>query len=548
MIKIEEKDKDYYSISEINNDYNTTLDIIKFLNNNGQCNKNGLYTIKKNKVKKLLKLDKDIILIKHPWDNIGSDMILSPYPYQKEVIYNAIKQRESLLICPTGSGKTPIMIGIYTELLKKKITDKPCLIIVKASLKYQWLNECAKFTTLKANVIETPSKKKSKFDEQFGEYDIYIANYETLMNEDVARKIKELEIDTILCDEIQYVSNRKAKRSKALYDFSDVKIKIGATATPITNNPENLYGIFKFIKPELFGAFSKFSKNYLIYRTFGQVAGVKNKEHLMSSISSNIYIKTEEEISGQLPELVYNKVYCEMSNKMKKINEKIMTDLENERLKSEDLESSISVEELENNEEYNTSRAKIMAYQTFAQELVDDPKLLETSESNMAKNYITKEKSPKIDVLMELVDQILSKGDKVCIFTRFERMQQILKNELEKTFNIRCAIVNGSMNAKERYVQAYDLFKDTEEYKILIATSAMEEGISLSECRYLIEYDLAMSYSGQIQRHGRVKRANSIYSTSYIYQIICKDSWDEIALKIIDKKEKYDVEIIKALK
>lgn len=544
MIRIEESG-DYYSIIEINS--SSVIELMRFLNKYGE-NINGKYKFHKKFISLISKIDNNITVVRHPWDDIGTDMLLSPYPYQKEVIYHSINNPQSLLICPTGSGKTAIMIGIYTELLKNGLTDKPCLIVVKASLKYQWLNECAKFTTLSATVVETPSKKKKKFDEQFGSYNIYIANYETLKDKEVQNKLKELEIETILCDEIQYISNHKASRSKATYEFNDLKVKIGATATPITNNPQNLFGLFNFIKPDLFEKYSKFSNNYLIYRSFGQVSGIKNKEHLMNKIAPYIYIKTEEEIAGQLPELVINQIYCEMTPKMKKINELIMTDLENERLKAEELENTIKPEDMESNEEYLTSKAKIMAYQTFAQELVDEPRLLLESDSNMAKNYICKDRSPKLDILLELVEQIIDEGDKVCIFTNFERMQRIIIEEIESKLKVKCAYVNGSLDAKERYRQAYDLFKDTEEYKVLVATSAMEEGISLSECRYLIEYDLAASYASQTQRHGRVKRANSVHRTSYIYQLMCKDSWDMIAAKIIEKKEKYDTDIIKALK
>lgn len=55
----------------------------------------------------------------------------------------------------------------------------------------------------------------------------------------------------------------------------------------------------------------------------------------------------------------------------------------------------------------------------------------------------------------------------------------------------------------------------------------------------------------QIQRHGRVRRADSINDTSYIYQLIVDepngDSWDLIAQKIINKKRNYDNDIIQDL-
>ena len=130
-------------------------------------------------------------------------------------------------------------------------------------------------------------------------------------------------------------------------------------------------------------------------------------------------------------------------------------------------------------------------------------------------------------------------------------MQRLLQEEIEKKFKIKCAIINGSIDAKERHRQAYDLFQNNDEYMVLIATNAMSEGISLSKCNYLIEYDLADSYAMQIQRHGRVRRADSINDTSYIYQLIVDepngDSWDLIAQKIINKKRNYDNDIIQDL-
>ena len=120
-------------------------------------------------------------------------------------------------------------------------------------------------------------------------------------------------------------------------------------------------------------------------------------------------------------------------------------------------------------------------------------------------------------------------------------MQQLLVQEIEKQLDVKIALVNGSMNSKERHRQINELFAN--DHDILIATNAMTEGVSLSWCKYLIEYDLADSYALQTQRHGRICRANSISRTSYVYQIIVKDSWDEIQEKIIDKKQKYDQQI-----
>ena len=302
------------------------------------------------------------------------------------------------------------------------------------------------------------------------------------------------------------------------------------------------------IDPDLFKSHGQFARNFLIYKTYGQISGIKNKEVLKKKIAPYILIKSEDQIDKDLPELMINEVHCEMTSDMAKINKQLFDKLDELKAETSRIEKQIQGKDLENNEEYNTLKAQILAYQTFAQELIDDPRLFDLSDSNLLKDYSCKNKtSPKLELLLDLVETILSNDSKVCIFTKFERMQRLLQEEIEKKFKIKCAIINGSIDAKERHRQAYDLFQDNDEYMILIATNAMSEGISLSKCNYLIEYDLADSYAMQIQRHGRVRRADSINDTSYIYQLIVDEpngnSWDFIAQKIIHKKRNYDNDI-----
>ena len=491
--------------------------------------------------------------ILQPWEDMGADMKLPPYSYQKEAIYFCLNNLNSLIIYPPGTGKTIMCIGTYLELLKHNITDKPGVICVKASLKYQWVKEIEKFSNLRAKAVDTPAKAKKKFDSQFEDVDLMVLNYETFKNDKVVQKLIDKKVEVIMLDEIHYIgSNYKTAKSQALYKFNNLKVKIGFTATPITRDPENLFSIFNMIDPDLFKSHGQFAKSFLIYKTYGQISGIKNKEVLKKKIAPYILIKSEDQIDKDLPELMINEVHCEMTSDMAKINKQLFDKLDELKAETSRIEKQIQGKDLENNEEYNTLKAQILAYQTFAQELIDDPRLFDLSDSNLLKDYSCKNKtSPKLELLLDLVETILSNDSKVCIFTKFERMQRLLQEEIEKKFKIKCAIINGSIDAKERHRQAYDLFQDNDEYMVLIATNAMSEGISLSKCNYLIEYDLADSYAMQIQRHGRVRRADSINDTSYVYQLIVDepngDSWDLIAQKIINKKRNYDNDIIQDL-
>lgn len=411
------------------------------------------------------------------------------------------------------------------------------------------MKEVEKFSDYIAKAIETPSKVKKKFDEQFENADLFILNYETLKNKQVAAKLREKNVEVMLLDEIHYINNHTSARSKAAYEFNDLKYLIGATATPITNNPENLFGIFNLIEKDLFQSHSKFARSYIKYAGYGRVAGCKNEDHLKKKIAPYIFIKSEADVADQLPSLVVNQKYCYITSPiMQETNAKLFEELDVVNNQIKQLEKRYpNPKDLESNEEFLTAKGKVMAYQTFLQELVDDPRLLNESESNLAKQYHCQEESPKLKMLFELVEEITEAGNKVCIFTKYVRMQNILQRELERYFDFKCVIINGSMTPEERYEAAYTKFGDNDDYKVLIGTDAMAEGISLSKCNYLIEYDLADSYAIQTQRHGRIKRANSIHKTGYVYQLICVDSWDTIQEKIINKKRNYDDNLIQDL-
>jgi superfamily II DNA or RNA helicase len=537
----------------------------------------------------------EVKVVKTSYDNsayadMGKTMKLQPYDYQKEAIKFGIDNHNILIVYPCGSGKTPIGIGIYLEARDNKIIKGPGMFVVKASLKTQWLREVEKFSDLKATIIKTEAditenikdkikRRKAKikkldptvckdeikaikqeikdfnvemesvFKQQFDGFDIYILNYETLKNAKVRAELHKRKINFIFADEIHYVKSRTAKRSEALCEFGDIKMKIGATATPVGKNPEDLYGIFNFVCPTLFPSWSQFAKLYIRYAGFGRIAEFRNLDHLRKKISPYLIVKTKEEVSEQLPSLMVMQRYCDLTADQEEVTTRIMIELEDLKEKEKAIRCRIKSEaEAKSNQELMKIDAKILALQTFAQEVADAPQLLSLSKSEMAKDFLCGDDSPKIDMLIELLEEIINSGEKVAIFSKFERMQPILTekiHELDKSIKI--AYVNGKLNDKKRYEEVYTKFRDDDDYKVLLMSDAGAEGLNLSLCKYIIEFDLAESYAIQTQRHGRIERSDSVHDTVFVYQLIANDSWDQIQQKIVEKKEGYDTELIKSL-
>lgn len=468
------------------------------------------------------------------------------YNYQKTAVKELLDiDNGSLIVASCGAGKTLIAIDLYLELLSRNKIKGPGLIVVKSSLKVQWFHEVKKFSDLVPSILETSAKAKKKFDEQFNG-DLLICNYETLNDEKVRDRLLAMKIEYIFADEVQYVKNYQAKRSKSLYKFNNVKYTFGATATPIQKNPRDIFGIFRFIKKDLFTNINKFDKRYVKKNSLGFIIGSRNEKELTDLISPNLIVRTKEEVSSHLPKLIVSQKYCNLGPKTQKVSDQLLEEIADLKAQQEAMMDRFKdIDEARKNEDFNKIDNLILMKQTFAQELAITDELLRFGDSNAGKEYVTNEKSQKIELFLDLVESILSEGEKVVVFSKYRSLQNILDMHLENRFKgIKICHINGMMDSEKRFEQVR-LFNETNDYNIIIASNAGSEGINMHSAKYLIEMDIADSYLIQTQRHGRIERASSKHDSVFVYQLIAIGSYDEIALKVVDKKEKYHTNIIR---
>lgn len=517
-------------------------------------------------------------------DTIGDRLKLKPYEYQKEAVSEALSVDGGCLFSlPCGSGKTAVGICLFDELRKyNKIRGKG-LIVVKATIKIQWPKEIERFSNYSASIVESyaacnPSrnakvkqlKKQQKklidedailniedisvlqdqineiekksaavFDAQF-DADLLVLNYETLADKKVLDRLKDC-VDFIYADEIHVIKSPTAKRSKNLSELNSIKYTYGATATPIQKNPIDIYSIFRFLRPDLFPKLSEFKSLYVKYNSYGFPVGSRNEQRLHQLISPYMVIKTPEEVAQELPELYVIQETFDLPLKQEEMTASLLDEIKELKNQEEQIIQKVgSTEQARMLDSVQQIDAQIMACQTFAQELVDSEELLKVSESKLAKKYITGCKSAKLDTLLDIMDSILEANEKVCIFSKYRKMQPVMEKAIKDRFKetAELAFVNGTMTKEQQYAEWHDKFT-VGNANVLIMSDAAAEGLSLGTCGYLIEFEPADSYLIQTQRRGRIQRADSTHRTVYVYQLIGINSYDEIALRIVNKKKKF---------
>lgn len=150
---------------------------------------------------------------------------------------------------------------------------------------------------------------------------------------------------------------------------------------------------------------------------------------------------------------------------------------------------------------------------------------------------------PKISKLYEIVEK---EEGKILIFTSYRDNVEVLYNELkEKGCRVGYLIGKAGEHGlkEEEQVDTVQKFRDNT-INILIATNVGEEGLDISECNLVIFYDNVPSVIRFIQRKGRTGRK----SAGRVILLVTKDTLDEAYANISRRKMKSVKNIAKRIK
>jgi len=149
----------------------------------------------------------------------------------------------ALLADEMGLGKT---IQSIAWLIESKRPVYPAIIIVPASVKWNWERELMVHAGLHSQVIEGTKVPRTSM---MSPPDILIINYDILKS--WFSYLYKLKPKTIILDEVHYCKNPSAQRTKLVAQLAyKTQNVIGLSGTPLTNRPSELWPILHIIDPE----------------------------------------------------------------------------------------------------------------------------------------------------------------------------------------------------------------------------------------------------------------------------------------------------------
>ncbi|MCC5465900.1 SNF2 helicase associated domain-containing protein [Pelosinus baikalensis] len=405
-----------------------------------------------------------------------------------------------------GLGKT---LQVITFLMSEKESENiPSLVIAPTSLVYNWQQEVERFApALKVMIISGNQEERQEQLNHIDEVDLAVTSY-ALMKRDIEFYESRI-FKYCFIDEAQHIKNPNTLNAKSVKKIR-AKGYFALTGTPIENTLTELWSIFDFIMPGYLKTHKSFSNQF-------EIPISKNREEealteLGRYIKPFILRRMKKAVLKELPEKIESRMVNEMTEEQAKLYAawilQVKTEFENEV----------------QNHGFAKSQIKILSLLTRLRQLCCHPSLF-------IEDYHGG--SGKLEMLTELLEDAVSGGHRILLFSQFTGMLAIIKNELESR-NIGYYYLDGSTKAEER-IKLVNSFNGGEKDVFLISLKAGGTGLNLTGADMVIHYDPWWNPAVEEQATDRAYRIGQKNSVQ-VCKLITKNTIEEKIYALQQKK------------
>ena len=415
------------------------------------------------------------------------------YPFQKEGIsWIESLQGRALIADEMGLGKTIQAIGWMS--LHPKI--RPVIIIVPASIKYNWASEISKWTHEKSVRVLSGTTAYPVKEE------ILIINYDILYA--WLSYLRSCNPQIIIFDEVHHIKSNAARRTKAAKLLTKgVPHVIGLSGTPIVNRPIEAYNAISIIRPDLFPNRWKFAKTYcnLKHNGFGwDFSGHSNEELLHEKLTGSIMLRRlKKDVLKELPDKTFSHVPMVLSNE----------------------------------KEYKKAENDFVKY------------IMETKGREAAERASRAEKFTRVEALKQVcmkgkikhvkewIHDFLEIEDKLVVFA----VHKFVIAEIMKEFGNIAVKIDGSTPSKERQIIT-EKFQTDKSIKLFVGNiKAAGEGITLTASSNVAFIELPWTPKDIDQASDRCHRIGQKDNVN-VYYLISQNTIESKLATILDNKRK----------
>jgi superfamily II DNA or RNA helicase len=402
-----------------------------------------------------------------------------------------------------GLGKTvQTLAHILTEKAAGRL-GRPALVVAPTSMMNVWKSEAIKFApTLKVLLSHGADRKKTFV--QMGESDVVLTTY-ALLGRDEA-ELKKHKWHLVILDEAQNIKNAKTKAA-AIASELVANHRLCLTGTPLENHLGELWSLFNFLLPGFLGEERGFRERY---RTPIEREGDSaRRDFLARRIKPFLLRRTKAEVAKDLPLKTEIIREVDIAGAQADLYETVRVAMD-KRVRDEIAARGLA-----------KSHIIVLDALLKLRQICCDPRLVKLADTSTKKSSPVA-KSAKLELLLEMLDELLEEGRSILVFSQFTSMLALIEAELVER-KIDYVKLTGETRDRETPVKK---FQDGKIKLFLISLKAGGTGLTLTAADTVIHYDPWWNPAVENQATDRAHRIGQTKPV-FVYKLVARGTVEE---------------------
>jgi SNF2 family DNA or RNA helicase len=422
-----------------------------------------------------------------------------------------------------GLGKT---IQTIAMLVKHKEAQgrlpAPVLLICPTSVVINWAKEVERFAPTLTTLIHQGSDRlrDDEFIQRAKITDMVLTSYAIARRD--AATLNQINWFGVILDEAQNIKNPDAKQTRAVRQFTS-QFRMALTGTPVENRLSELWSIMHFLNPGYLGSREKFRQNFARpIEWSGDEAATERLRKLTSPFILR-RVKTDPTVIQDLPDKQEMKVYCNLSEEQATLYESVVQEAIREVAEADGIQR----------------QGLVLSMLMKLKQICNHPAqfLHQIGDGSLLDPRKEMDRSGKLARLTEMLEEAVSVGDRVLVFTQFAEMGHFLKGHLQESLGVATQFLHGGTPAKNRAVMVQRFQEDPHGPPIfLLSLKAGGTGLNLTRANHVFHFDRWWNPAVEDQATDRAFRIGQTRNVQ-VHKFVCVGTLEEKIDKMIEDKK-----------
>jgi len=422
-----------------------------------------------------------------------------------------------------GLGKTLETIAmILRQKEEQGALPGPILVVCPTSVVANWAKEVQRFAPTLTTVIHQGGDRlrDKALIRRVKETDMILTSYAIARRD--AETLQKIDWFGVVLDEAQNIKNPEAKQTRAIRQLP-AQFRLALTGTPVENRLSELWSIMHFLNPGYLGSRQGFRHSFAL--PIERYSDERATQRLRQMVSPFILrrVKTDPTVIQDLPDKQEMKVYCNLSEEQATLYESVVQSAMQEVAEADGIQR----------------KGLVLSMLMKLKQVCNHPAqfLHQIGDGHSLDPEKETDRSGKLARLTEMLEEAVSVGDRVLIFSQFAEMGQLLKQHLQERLGVSTLFLYGAIPAKKREVMIQRFQEDPNGPPIFILSlKAGGTGLNLTRANHVFHFDRWWNPAVEDQATDRAFRIGQTRNVQ-VHKFVCVGTMEEMIDEMIESKK-----------